>query len=194
MKQTTQRVYGTLLTLLTIACVIATPWVFPMFDELYFKLFLVSMMIVGFVFGYYLICRSYNDEDFIPEEEEFIASTEPVKKTMIDIILEVAEFYTSENRAAVGMQCRYLTDDGKQCAFSIYCTDEAVEQLKEVKTNLQGLAFEPDYYLRPEYHGYEPTFWIELQQFHDMYRNWDEKGLTSEGRLVLSRLLKIYKN
>lgn len=50
-----------------------------------------------------------------------------------------------------------------------------------------------DEHLQPQYHSQTIQFWSDLQDFHDQDSNWDDKGLTIDGKLILQSLKEKYK-
>jgi hypothetical protein len=104
-------------------------------------------------------------------------------KTKLEIINETAEFYNLKNRAVIADgKCRYLTDDGKSCAFGRCCNDP-----KELRA-FEGYSINKilennklDDFLKDEYKGHEDAFWKSLQTLHDNEGFWDDYGLNYTG-------------
>ncbi len=97
--------------------------------------------------------------------------------TKIEIIEETVAFYTEDpSRIALeNRRCKYLTSDGRKCAFGRCMTDEALEEYGEfgqivtiLEENLpEGTTL--DSLLKPEYQGHDALFWRDLQSLHDTY-------------------------
>lgn len=117
--------------------------------------------------------------------------SERVRKTVREIVEETAAFYTSENRAvrAGGLYgdatCQYLTEDRRMCAVGRCLIDPSkinnypvddINQLEEL--------------LKPEYRGHPIDFWGNLQSFHDTPANWNDEGLSTEGKSVKVYILE----
>jgi hypothetical protein len=116
-----------------------------------------------------------------------------MQKTMLQIVEETVEFYQNNPRSiGRGKSCSYLTDDGRQCAFSRCCTDEGVKKLQEGTR----VVYEYLDYLKPEYQGYNLFFWVNIQRLHDNNNFWKESGdkniLTTDGIDYVNELKIIY--
>lgn len=129
--------------------------------------------------------------------------------TKLEIIKETADYY-SENPSKRGLniitdslgnkhpgQYVYITEDGKMCAVGRACINPIDFQYSVGGQGLETLYGEEDNFnldpeLKPEYRGHTPEFWMDLQDFHDISKNWDEKGLTEIGHIHLNQLLEKY--
>ena len=129
------------------------------------------------------------------------------KKTIKEIVMEVADTYTLNNRSTEiicdSEECRYLTEDGNMCAVGM-CMNEpslhefgsfvgSVRELHNTtmnQRNEQGL----EYLLKEEYKGHPLEFWSELQHLHDECRYWDEDGLNERGKIQASKIINEFKN
>lgn len=117
--------------------------------------------------------------------------------TKREIIEETAKFYTSKNRSydAETQNCYYIADDGKRCAVGRCIKDDKVEL---AQTRLGDDAVVVDNFIqikqlfKPEYKGHDVTFWASLQHFHDQSCNWNENGMTDQGKVEYNRLLAKY--
>ena len=123
--------------------------------------------------------------------------------TKVEIINMVASHYNEANRGISdnGDTCEYLTIDGRMCAVGMCMTDEAMDTWKDFNSGVYSLTAkledegeELDSIFKDEYKGHSESFWIELQNFHDESRNWDEFGLTVQGESDFKRMIKYYKN
>lgn len=128
-------------------------------------------------------------------------------KTKIEIINETIEFY-SENpklkRAIVISESRslnnnfdfgsinyqYKTSEGKACAVG-RCLIESAPFTELNKTGFVNLRVLN--YLKSDYEGHNLKFWKDLQELHDDGSNWDDSGLTPQGKNTADLLKKYYK-
>ncbi len=116
------------------------------------------------------------------------------QKSKAEIIKETVEFYTNNPRSkSEADTCRYLTDDGKKCAFSRCCTDNGVTMLHESNEG-KSVPDMHDTYLKPEYQGYENMFWYMIQRLHDEDTFWGADGLTPKGKGQVEYLLNTYED
>lgn len=116
-------------------------------------------------------------------------------KTALEIIDETAAFYKNENRSVVGVTCVYVGPGERRCAFSRCCSEEGIKKLAQIDTGPVSMqsakTFEDvDKFLKPEYHGFSNEFWGDIQNLHDIERNWNDQGLSKEGVSSVS-LLKL---
>lgn len=117
--------------------------------------------------------------------------------TTHQILDETAAFYNSGNRA-IGSdgRCKYLTDDGKSCAFGRCLTDEGrniAHTLHEgTAANMIGSEQRINELLQPQYRGHAPVFWRYVQRFHDNEDNWTSTGLSPVGEAKLHELKICY--
>lgn len=117
-------------------------------------------------------------------------------KTKIEIIKETVEYYSADvSRRSISYsgKCMYNGPEGKQCAFA-RCAEAIDEEYEEWNANevLENKGIET---LKPEYrHIIDVYFWNELQYLHDNCSNWDENGLTEDGKVFVKGLIHKYKN
>ena len=107
-------------------------------------------------------------------------------KSMLEILDETVAFYNSKNRSVVQREedviCLYKGPDGKKCAFSRCCTEEAADSLVEDNSaDYFERGGSLDYLLQEEYQGHPTAFWMKIQQLHDLPVNWDDSGLSILG-------------
>lgn len=130
-----------------------------------------------------------------------------MKKTRIEIINEVVEFYTADpksRRSIINRACLYNGSNGSHCAIGKYLKPELQAQGDKLKGNSEALSDLQDSQnverlddlLIEEVRGYEKHFWGDLQSFHDSDPNWDlEKNcLTEHGKERVKQLLARYAN
>lgn len=130
-------------------------------------------------------------------------------KTKEEIINEIASAYNSNTRAIDHEGCVYHTKDGRQCAVGRSLTDEAHKGIDEHKinggrANYLACYLNPNYcsnptddinfLLKEEYRGHDVKFWRSMQSFHDQPTNWNEDGLSQEGKEALKYLLNCWKD
>lgn len=116
-------------------------------------------------------------------------------KSEIDIIIETAKHYNSNNTARKTQPdtCTYMNDKGNMCAVGRCLTDKGMQifkvfedKYKSTDTSIEsfvgvhGLG-EFDNALEEEYRGHDVEFWKHLQYLHDVSSNWDENGITKYG-------------
>lgn len=106
--------------------------------------------------------------------------------TTHEIIDEVADFYNNKNRSIDGNQCLYIGPDGKQCAFARMCINP--ENLPEQLNARVILEDHGQVVLRPEYRGYHPQFYRDIQSLHDNSLNWTDDGLSECGKDIVNAL------
>ena len=138
----------------------------------------------------------------------------PKTMTKTEIIIETKEFYEKnpkELRAIEKGTCAYNTENGNHCALG-RCLLPKYHKLGTELDNNEGdilalvVAYSDkeyeeedeeinlDFMLQKKYKGHSFNFWTNLQVFHDMKTNWDDKGLSSAGKSNYLKLLKKYKN
>lgn len=110
--------------------------------------------------------------------------------TMLQTLNETVAAYTSKTRAVnpENESCRYFID-GKCCAVGRCMIDP--KKYKDFSGNVTRF-HALDLLLKPEYRGFPIYFWIELQVLHDSKFNWDEEGLTEEGKKKVAAIIKEY--
>lgn len=136
-----------------------------------------------------------------------------MRKIKVEIIEEIASFYNSTNRGYFDGNCAYNTHDGRKCAVGRCMTDEGIEKFGNCSGGVKSLAASAseentgkylfsdsdsanehlDSLLKEEYRGHEIFFWDDLQSFHDAAHNWNEDGLTEDGKRVKQALIEKYK-
>lgn len=121
-------------------------------------------------------------------------------KTKPEIITETAENYNSKTVAHFYddqgyLRCKYLSPDGNMCAVGRCMTEEALQEYGDFVGSADDLhrkAVGLDSILKPEYREHSVAFWMDLQVFHDEEKNWDENGMTKEGKEEYENLLIKY--
>lgn len=119
----------------------------------------------------------------------------------LEIIEETVKYYSKspeKRRAMDHGDCVYLAENGNKCAVG-RCMN------KHAEFNYQGSVdsyvndqckydqnFKLDNHLFPRYRGKSNDFWYSLQQLHDTEDNWDEKGLTQQGKSEVNYIKKKY--
>lgn len=134
--------------------------------------------------------------------------------TKLEIIEETAAFYNTTNRGFDAEKgCVYLTEDGNHCAVGRCILPEKIDKFKPRElakvikggtsiTSLFGISKDYDNfgqplyfgndidaYLKEEYRGHDLIFWRSLQSFHDDEMNWNDQGLSSQGKISKNQLL-----
>lgn len=102
-------------------------------------------------------------------------------KTKLKIIEETVKYYSEDvrRRAVNGIQCSYITEDGRMCAVG-RCLQNPKE-FGEISAYDLLLENEDDIF-KPEYQGHDPEFWEGLQKLHDNRKFWTTKGISLNGQ------------
>lgn len=118
-------------------------------------------------------------------------------KSKLEIIEEIAAYY-SEDTSRRGYdsergECLYHISDTKKCAVG-YCLINSkkfkyLEGTIDDALDRRSIKMEN---FKEEYRINDRVFWKKLQDFHDISKNWNEKGITSDGEEHLKRLRKLY--
>ena len=93
--------------------------------------------------------------------------------------------------------CLYKTDHKipKYCAVGKCLTESGVKYAMETHVGSvddfydgksEHCSVEP--FLKKKYKGHDMDFWRDMQILHDFEDNWDDKGITVEGKIALERL------
>lgn len=113
--------------------------------------------------------------------------------TKREIIEETVKYYKTHKRAfRQGMftqLCLYYTKYGSMCAVG-RCLIDPKKAQEENEGNVDGF-YDLEKLLKPKYRNHELKFWEDLQMFHDIKENWEEKG---KGNILTSVGEKKYKN
>lgn len=116
-----------------------------------------------------------------------------------EILNEVASFYNSNNRGYCSADgCTYLTSEGNRCAVGHFMSKKNAEiasgfggSVKTLDSILRqsGMGYSSfNDLLLPHVRGYDVDFWLDLQNLHDIDRNWDENGLTENGESMKRKI------
>jgi hypothetical protein len=123
-------------------------------------------------------------------------ATKQKQKEVLDI---VTKHFNSTNRStepAPILGCLYLSDDGSKCAVGMFIKDEYINDENWVEAhNDEGadcLLYRSDEILVEEYRGLGAEFWADIQCLHDEESYWDEKGLTTEGKIMVAEIKEGY--
>jgi hypothetical protein len=115
------------------------------------------------------------------------------KKLAQELLIETALFYNADRRSknTVTNECVYQDARGNRCAAGRILIDEALKRIKMDRNNEQVSVgrildiYGPSVFMekwRPLVEDKEgQLFLMALQQFHDYYGNWNEKGLSPQG-------------
>jgi len=119
-------------------------------------------------------------------------ATKQKQKEVLDI---VTKHFNSKNRSTASppsKSCFYLSKDGLKCAVGMFIKDEYINDENWVEThNEEGadcLLDSSDEILVEEYRGLGVEFWADMQSLHDSEGYWDEKGLTTAGKVRVARI------
>ena len=118
------------------------------------------------------------------------------QKEVLDI---VTKHFNSKNRSTASSpskSCYYLSEDGLKCAVGMFIKDEYINDEDWVEAhNDEGadcLLYRSDEILVEEYRGLGAEFWADIQCLHDEESYWDEKGLTTEGKIMVAEIKEGY--
>ena len=116
-------------------------------------------------------------------------------KTKKEIILETAKAYNLKNRSmdVASDSCAYKDPKGNKCAVGRCLL--AKSKLFSKNYNIDPVGFYEkiiDKELKAEYRGHEINFWNALQSLHDIEGNWNQSGLSIEGKLLVETLLEVW--
>jgi hypothetical protein len=107
------------------------------------------------------------------------------------ILKDVISFYNSRNRSVTtnahdNNQCMYNGPDGKHCAAARWMTDpsKAIEH-RSVK-HMMNL-------LKPEAQLAGGFFMATIQDLHDCESNWDSKGLSDHGKIMVAEISRAFR-
>jgi hypothetical protein len=83
--------------------------------------------------------------------------------------------------------CMYRTEDGaRTCFIGGMLTEQELQTLEDEDMRSDALHNVIDYL--PSLAEWSEKFLFDCQNFHDIDKYWDEKGLTSDGKDVLQNL------
>jgi len=109
--------------------------------------------------------------------------------TKEEIIREIAAFYNSVNRAFDTKlnTCCYTDQDGNHCAVGRCMLAKKRPRINsnantDAIDRVIGNAANLDHLLKEKYRGHGFVFWRNLQRLHDNARNWNEKGISDDGK------------
>ena len=109
--------------------------------------------------------------------------------TMLETLNETVAAYTSKTRAVEIGGCRYFTN-GRCCAIGRCMIDP--EKYKDYAGDAESFQ-DLDSLLKPEYRGFPIDFWLALQYLHDIPMNWNNEGLSENGKTTVERIKKRFK-
>lgn len=113
-------------------------------------------------------------------------------KTKHEIIDFIANSYTSKTRSVSSEGgCAYLNPTGLKCAVGITLTKKAIDNYRDSTLYVQALNSDCgglDKIQLKKFKGHALAFWVDLQRLHDIPSHWNEKGLSTEGKMEVKRL------
>lgn len=128
-------------------------------------------------------------------------SKKKLKKS--EIIDETVDFYCNNERALYGDNCAYINHNGARCAHSRCllkkCLDSIVRKNFNTNYNAKNIIEQyGDICHKVSYRGHSWSFWIEIQNLHDVKYYWEKTDtgnkLTSVGEDFVKYLKNKYKN
>lgn len=114
-----------------------------------------------------------------------MAKQERTKKDYLNLLQETINYYTVEEneRAFDGISCKYYTQ-GKMCAVG-RCLVNPKDKDRKLGFGLTSvsnlLSIFGERVFKKEYRGFDLSFWIMLQQFHDGQFFFNGFKLTEDG-------------
>jgi hypothetical protein len=121
------------------------------------------------------------------------------RKSKVEILNYVKQYFETHQRAVVGTECCYLTDTGLMCSHSICLNDDFDRSkiLSAVSAD-ELIDFYGDQIHKPEFRGHSKDFWLSIQRFHDEDSLWKAFSggniLTEFGRDRYNMLLEKFNN
>jgi hypothetical protein len=120
------------------------------------------------------------------------------RKTKVEIINYIREYFESHPRAISNGRCVYIDDNGNMCAHSICIqTDFNREEINYGSTAKVVIKLYGDKIHKEEFQGHSIAFWRDIQKFHDYSDNWIETNngntLTEVGMNYYLKLIDLYK-
>lgn len=118
-------------------------------------------------------------------------------KTKREIIEETVAYYSEDvTRRALSYReggsiagCKYLTSENKMCAVGRCLTEEGLKEWGDYSSYFTLDMIDS---LKEEYKVDDYGFWSDLQKLHDTNSNWDENGLSEDGKSFVNWLLETY--
>ncbi len=113
------------------------------------------------------------------------------KQDELELLEDTINHYTIHNRGYDGSSCTYLdTHTRRKCAIGRLLTDEECVELNNKISTIDDFFTERKYYLdnllfdsiHKKLSKYSEEFLVWLQNLHDDQKNWDEHGLTVDGK------------
>lgn len=122
------------------------------------------------------------------------------KKTVKEVVLETIEYYENnpERRAVseAGACYYYQPSTGKLCAVGRCMKDPTQDYEYGIDALLKNKdtiwPYDVHKEMKDEYSDITVDVWLDLQVFHDLQQNWDDKGLTVLGEKSKQNLINKY--
>lgn len=118
------------------------------------------------------------------------------KRKQREVLDIVTKHFNIKNRSTLFNTCLYLSKDGSKCAVGMFIKDEYINDENWVEAhNEEGaycLLYSSDEILVEEYRGLGVEFWDSMQSLHDKEGYWDEKGLTTVGKVRVAGIKEEY--
>ncbi len=106
-----------------------------------------------------------------------------IQKRQLRLLNETAAFYNSSNRAISGMNCQYITNDGKRCAIGRIISKKLANSFENndlpytCPINNSQLFTQ----LPKKLQVLSKEFLLKLQELHDDPECWSDNGINSKG-------------
>lgn len=119
--------------------------------------------------------------------------TEELKQNRKEFIDDIVMYYSADvsRRAVVDLKdgdstCKYRTADGRKCAVGRHVPDDVYDILMEGHSiNTDGMKK----YLPETILSLGVDFLQDVQQLHDCDDNWDDKGISPYGKIVVETIM-----
>jgi hypothetical protein len=119
---------------------------------------------------------------------------------IVALLKELTSHYNTRNRSVQGNSCWYKNDLGNMCAVGRCLTEQALNDFHNLEatcifgiTNLPLTITEKyssfDSMFQENYQGIHVQVWSFLQSLHDEDENWDDDGLSYDGKIAILNTL-----
>lgn len=107
------------------------------------------------------------------------------KEARVVVLADIANHYNSTNRSAIDSLCMYNGPDGNKCAAARWMNNP------ELAVEKRGI-FRQLHLLNEIGLIAGAAFMVNIQKLHDNSLNWDEKGLSEHGKIIVSKIERIF--
>lgn len=118
-----------------------------------------------------------------------------LSKTRQELLNSTVQHFNCNNRAVNGSVCSYLTKEGKRCAIGRELTKKKAQLLDSRASTGSGtgVTAEGVFELLPKrLRDMGKHFLSDIQSLHDDRSNWNETGLSYEGKGTVRSICETY--